>query len=297
MQANRLPIVDREALKRVLIWLEQNAGSGNKAAKRLGIGQGTFSRLLCGTTHSMDVGTFFRISEGLGGRVTPEGYPQEPWPFTFERPPLSDVALARAESLKRQGAPGGIVPKGEPEWWSQESEVRRREALWLDLQQSVLGPGALLTLRNHAAWMRRESGRLRASWQQIGADADAGIQDVIRLPHYRAIFEKFARRVGRSEPYPEESDFRYWIAVYRAFEPFVAAADSWGVELRWEELRDAGTLSAYLEAALARETVLMTRYPDVKRATLVEPTMTEGEWLSVTEGAWVIDEVGADAGG
>ena len=289
MQANRLPIVDREALKRVLIWLEQEEGSGNRAAKWLGIGQGTFSRLLSGTTRSMDVGTFFRISESLGGRVTPEGYPQEPWPFTFEPPPLSDVALARAESLKRQGVPGGSVSSGEPEWWSQEGEVSRRVELWLDLQKSVLGPGALLTLRNHAAWMRRESGRLRVLVRRISGDADIRLQDVIRLPRYRLIFEKFARRVGRDRPYPEQGDVRYWIAVYRALEPFVAAADTWGVELRWEELHADGTLSKYLEAALAREAVLMTRHPDVKRVTMVEPPMTEAEWLA--------EELGAEAGG
>ena len=63
-----------------------------------------------------------------------------------------------------------------------------------------------------------------------------------------------------------EADRRFWLAVYRALEPFGAAHVTHGMELSWEKLHLKGELDKYLRAALRRERLMLERSPDIERA-------------------------------
>jgi hypothetical protein len=256
MPSNRLPITDRDALARVMDFLVAACGSQNRAAKRIGISQPTFSRVKTGAPDAIDYRTFTRLVDAFGGWMDGSGLPHAPSPFAIE---------------------GGVG------WRADQDAVRERLERWDDLEVGVLGDEGMLSVRIYRHWLGSEVKRLGRRLNEV--DDEGMLRVVMADRRYRDLFIRFAAKVGRPNPTPAAEDERYWLAIYRVFEPlFVSAQDTWGVELGWQELDEVRQLKAYLQAALEREALLMRRDPDLLRIALTPPRMSEAQWLEATLG-------------
>jgi hypothetical protein len=137
----------------------------------------------------------------------------------------------------------------------------RLERLVGRLREGVLGADGVARLREYEAWL---NGWLRWSRTERGHRLIRLWGDLRAKRSYRGYFQTFEKTLQRRGLAPD--DLRVVLAEWRAVEPLLDAEDSGGVEQSWQDLDSAGSLARYLNAALAREAVLLERESSSDRA-------------------------------
>lgn len=154
--------------------------------------------------------------------------------------------------------------------WSVFLKPRGRQILqsyvkWLDRQRVLLGgaydaesqvtkAGACVSVTDRGD----DDWRLHArKW------LEAKIKE--KFPYHFNRFQKFLRKDGHTGT-------RASLAWARVVDPLLDCRDSCGVERCWSELKD-DELENFIEAGVIRETILLSRSPDVMRIQEIEETM------------------------
>lgn len=239
-QSHLFYVGDPEGLHATLVRALEHAKTQRDAARRLGISQPTFSRLL--------------------SRTRPQ--PLEPgtsstwWPEPMRFPIHRRVYYAIHRRI------GGVV--GDLEG------ATLRERMESSLITDVTRP----RLRRWREWERSEVARLKAKvgplmyalwdkpqYRRVFEDFLARMNDGIReLPkwHWGTI--------------------RLWIAMHRALEPLAAARATGGVERSWRELHQTHRLENFLADALRNERRLMRRRGDEYLSRITDTTTLPADY-------------------
>ncbi len=222
----RLRVLDHTRLARVCRTVEAWEGSSARAAVRLKIGAGTFSRWRQGKggTHLNA-----RSAHALFAYLPPDS--------------VSEPAFRRWE---RDRARAILAPEA--------SSALERYERWLGRELCRLAKAGGENLRPHGRW--------RDTWPRW---ADKLLRTVNEeCPGEFAPLFKLEEQLAQRVTWTSSARFR--LAYLRIVEPLLAARETGGFELGAEHLKTAERLRPYLRAAVKRECVLLTREPDLQRA-------------------------------
>jgi len=218
----RLPIADRAKLAKVFRGLAATLGSQANAASQLQVTAMYYS-LRCERPKTRGVTATARKAKG---------------PESIERD-----TYRRLAALIQQHRPDLLAVLQDAVFSDAKGAESARVAYraWLRRQFRRDNPSGQID-EYDSPWYR-----LRVEMRGIGGRNDAIIDG--RLNTF----------VARYETQRGHDSSRVWVAIAAAITPLLAAEDTAGIEMSWQELAAAGTLGKYLDAALRAQGLLLER--------------------------------------